>query len=163
MKKDRLVLFVTLFMFWFLLNNSLAIDNVVIGVAVSLAITLLFKDGLSFFTEFRFNFQAVMAGVHYFAYFLKELIKSNVNLAAIVLNPSLPINPGIIRVKTQLTSKMGRLMLANSITMTPGTLTVEIKDEWLYVHCVDVESTDLVSATQEIVYGFEKYLVVMYG
>jgi multicomponent Na+:H+ antiporter subunit E len=58
---------------------------------------------------------------------------------------------------------MGRLMLANSITLTPGTLTVEIKDECLYVHCVTVESTDTEQATTQISAGFESYLEVIYG
>jgi len=58
---------------------------------------------------------------------------------------------------------MGRLMLANSITLTPGTLTVEIKDEWIYVHWVTVDSVDIDTATKEIVAGFESYLEVMYG
>ncbi len=58
---------------------------------------------------------------------------------------------------------MGRLMLANSITLTPGTLTVEVEGEWLYVHCVTLGETDTESATREIAAGFERYLEVMYG
>jgi multicomponent Na+:H+ antiporter subunit E len=54
-------------------------------------------------------------------------------------------------------------MLANSITLTPGTLTVELRDEWIYVHWVTVESADIDAATAEIVAGFERYLEVMYG
>lgn len=54
-------------------------------------------------------------------------------------------------------------MLANSITLTPGTLTMEIDGEWLYVHCVTLESTDIDEATAQIVAGFESYLEVMYG
>ena len=54
-------------------------------------------------------------------------------------------------------------MLANSITLTPGTLTVELDDEWIYVHWVLVESDDIEAATQKIVSGFESYLEVMYG
>ncbi len=161
--KNQFILFVTLLMFWLLLNSSVALDTFAIGVLVSVVITLLFKDGLSFFTEFNFNEKAILSGISYYTYFFTELIKSNLKLASIVVTPSLPINPGIIRVKTCLTSKMGRLMLANSITMTPGTLTVDVKDEWLYIHCVDVGSSELEAATQEIVFGFEKHLKVMYG
>jgi multicomponent Na+:H+ antiporter subunit E len=58
---------------------------------------------------------------------------------------------------------MGRLMLANSITLTPGTLTVELEDEWLYVHWVNIESDDVEEATASIVSGFERYLEVIYG
>jgi multicomponent Na+:H+ antiporter subunit E len=54
-------------------------------------------------------------------------------------------------------------MLANSITLTPGTLTVEVEGEWLYVHCVTLGETDTEGATREIAAGFERYLEVMYG
>jgi len=161
--RDRAVLFVTLLLFWIMLNGTLATDSLIIGVLVSLSITLLFCSGLSFFTEFRATPQAFIAGFLYYAYFFKELIKSNFKLAAIVLSPSLPIKPGIVKVRTRLKSQMGRLMLANSITLTPGTLTVELDGEWLYVHCVDVSSANIEVATAQIVTGFESYLEVMYG
>ena len=73
------------------------------------------------------------------------------------------INPGIVKVRTKLKSQMGRLLLANSITLTPGTLTLELDGEWLYIHLVTTESTDLEAATKSIVAGFERYLEVMYG
>ncbi|MCK5696909.1 MAG: Na+/H+ antiporter subunit E [Gammaproteobacteria bacterium] len=161
--RDRGVLFATLLLFWLMLNNSLALDSLLIGIVVSLIITILFCSGLSFFTEFRFTPKAFVAGILYYIYFFKELIKANFRLAIIVLSPSLPINPGIVKVRTQLKSRMGRLMLANSITLTPGTLTMELEGEWIYVHCVNVTSTDTEEATAQIVSGFESYLEVMYG
>ena len=105
----------------------------------------------------------MVAGVLFYAYFFRKLVQSNLRLAAIVLSPNLPVNPGIIKVRTRLKSRMGRLMLANSITLTPGTLTVELDGEWLYVHCVTVGALDTESATEELVSGFERYLEVMYG
>ena len=88
---------------------------------------------------------------------------SNFKLAGVVLSPNLPINPGIVKVRTRLKSRMGRLLLANSISLTPGTLTVELDGEWLYIHWVTMESTDIDAATASIVSGFEHYLEVMYG
>jgi multicomponent Na+:H+ antiporter subunit E len=90
-------------------------------------------------------------------------VKSNLLLTSTVLTPSLPIKPGIVKVRTRLKSRMGRLMLANSITLTPGTLTVAMDGEWLYVHWVNVQSEDIEAATAEIVAGFERYLEVIYG
>ena len=76
---------------------------------------------------------------------------------------TLPINPGIVKVQTKLKSRLGRAFLANSITLTPGTLTVETKGEYFYIHCIDVTSHDIEEATQKIVSTFEKYLEVIYG
>lgn len=157
------VMFATLLLFWLMLMGRLTADVLVVGVVVSLVIALLFPSGLSFFTEFRATPAAFVAGVRYYGFFFKELVKSNLRLTAIVLSPSLPITPGIVKVRTRLKSRMGRLMLANSISLTPGTLTVEMDGEWLYVHWVSVESTDIDTATAEIVSGFERYLEVIYG
>ena len=161
--RDMVVLSATLLLFWVLLNGTLATDALITGVLVSMAIALLFRNSLSFFTEFRATPGAFLAGVLYYGYFFRELVRSNLKLAAIVISPALPINPGIVKVRTRLKSRMGRLMLANSITLTPGTLTVELDGEWLYVHCVAIESADVETATTEIVAGFERYLEVMYG
>jgi multicomponent Na+:H+ antiporter subunit E len=157
------VLFATLFLFWLLLNGSLAADTLLVGAVASLAIAVLFRDGFSFFTEIRPSPAALVAGVGYFGYFFRELVRSNFRLAGIVVSPRLPINPGIVKVRTRLKSRMGRLMLANSITLTPGTLTVELDGEWLYVHWVDIASEDIDAATASIVSGFERYLEVIYG
>ena len=161
--RNPVILFATLMLFWLMLVNSLAPGTLLIGALVSLTIALLYRDGLSFFTEFRWTPGAIVAGLAYYAYFFRQLVRSNLRLAAIVVDPALPIEPGIIKVRTGLESRMGRLMLANSITLTPGTLTVEVEGEWLYVHCVTLGETDIESATREIAAGFERYLEVMYG
>lgn len=157
------ILFFTLMLFWVMLVESLALDTLMIGALVSLSVALLYRDGLSFFTEFRATPAAFVAGGLYYAYFFRQLVRSNLRLAAIVLSPELPVRPGIIKIRTGLKTRMGRLMLANSITLTPGTLTVEVSGEWLYVHCVTVGSLDAEHATAEISAGFERYLEVMYG
>jgi multicomponent Na+:H+ antiporter subunit E len=156
--------FATLSFFWVLLNGSVATDVLLVGAAVSAVITLLFPNAIPFFGDFRAGRpQAWLAAAGYFGYFFKQLLISNLRLAAIVIAPSLPVSPGIVKVRTRLKTRMGRLLLANSITLTPGTLTVELEGEWLYIHWVRVESIDVEKATAEIVAGFEHYLEVMYG
>lgn len=157
------ILFITLMLFWLMLSSRLDTDVLIVGSIISLAIALLYRNGLSFFTEFRFTPAAILAGFLYYGYFFKELFKSNIKLAAIVLSPSLPVKPAIVKVRTKLKTRMGRLMLANSITLTPGTLSVELDGEWLYVHWVRMEADDIEEATARIVSGFESYLEVMYG
>jgi len=161
--REFAVMFATLLLFWAMLMDSLSSDVLIVGVVASLAIAFMYPAGLSFFTEFRATPAAFVAGFQYYGLFLKELVKSNFTIARIVITPSLPINPGIVKVRTKLKSRMGRLMLANSITLTPGTLTVKIEGEWLYIHCVNVESADIEVATAAIAAGFEKYLEVIYG
>jgi len=80
-----------------------------------------------------------------------------------VLNPKLPIKPGIVRIRTKLKSRLGRIILANSITLTPGTLTVETRDDTFYIHWIDVSARNIEESTQVIVSKFEKYLEVIFG
>jgi multicomponent Na+:H+ antiporter subunit E len=161
--RDPVLMFVALLLFWVLLNGSLASDVLIVGVLAAAVISLVFRTGIGFFSELRLTPRALFTTVLYFGFFAKELVKANLTVARIVLAPSLPLNPGIVKVKTRLKSKMGRLMLANSITLTPGTLTVEMQGEWLYIHWVTVDSAEVDAATAAIVGGFEQYLEVMYG
>lgn len=156
-------LFATLFLFWVLLNGSVAADILIVGAVAAFIIAFIFRDGLAVFSEFKATPRAFGMALLYIPYFFKELVKSNLHIARVVLSPSLPISPAIVKVRTRLKSPMGRLLLANSITLTPGTLTVELEGEWLYIHWVNAEVTDINAATASIVAGFEKYLEVMYG
>lgn len=158
-----LPLFVILFPLWLALNGSLAPDVLIVGLIAALVIASVSRSSLSPLTEFRATPAALWAVPLYLLYFLRELVRSNLRLAAVVLSPELPLNPGIVKVRTRLKSRMGRLLLANSITLTPGTLTVELQDDWLYVHWVRMETDDSDEATARIVAGFERYLEVIYG
>lgn len=91
------------------------------------------------------------------------MVRANIAMARLVLSPGLPIDPAIVRVRTRLTDPVGKLPLANAITLTPGTLSVEIEGEWLFIHWVVAGSIDPDEATRTIVAGFERYLEVMYG
>lgn len=157
------LLFATLLLFWVLLNGSLANDVLAVGVAAAALIAIFFRHHLGWFSELRLTPKALATTVAYVFFYLKELVKSNINVALIVLSPSLPVNPGIVTVRTKLKSSMGRMLLANSITLTPGTLTVDLDGEFLHIHWVTVDSPDIEAATEAIVAGFERYLEVMYG
>jgi multicomponent Na+:H+ antiporter subunit E len=157
------LLFATLLLFWVLLNGSLAADVLAVGAVAAALIAIFFRGRLAWFSELRLTPHALATTVAYVFHYLKALIGANLNVAAIVLSPDLPVNPGIVTVRTKLKSAMGRMLLANSITLTPGTLTVDIDGEFLHIHWVCVDSPDIGAATQAIVADFEKYLEVMYG
>ena len=161
--KNHIILFLILLAVWLLLNSSFEIHILSVGVVVSLIITLVFCRNCNVFSEIKLTPKAFFYAIIYVFVFSGALIKSNFDVARRVVTPSLPINPGIITVKTKLKSKIGRLMLANSITLTPGTLTIDIKDDILYIHWIDVLSTNIDEDTHEIVNKFEKYLEVIYG
>jgi len=69
--------------------------------------------------------------------FLVEMVKANFQIARVVLHPALPMRPRLLTAKTELTSDVGRTLLANAITLTPGTLTVDAEGDELLIHCVN--------------------------
>ncbi|MCF8297634.1 MAG: Na+/H+ antiporter subunit E [Saprospiraceae bacterium] len=160
--KNLILSFLVLFFIWILYNNTFDLLTFGIGFLISLVTAIVFCKKCDVFGEFKFTPSAFFYTAIYIAVFLAELIKSNLDVAYRVISPSLPINPGIVEVKTKLKSKMARMLLANSITLTPGTLTVDIIDDTLFIHWIDVKSDDIELATKEIVSKFEKYLSKIY-
>lgn len=69
----------------------------------------------------------------------REMVKANLDVAYRVLHPKMPIRPGIVEVTPGIESDMGKLILANSITLTPGTLSMDYIDDKLYIHWINVE------------------------
>ncbi|SFC23064.1 Na+/H+ antiporter subunit E [Tropicimonas isoalkanivorans] len=155
-------LFATMFVFWLLLNGALQLDVIVVGLLVAGGITYFFAGSLSFLSGYRVSVASAKATAGYLAFFFTELVRANLAMAWLVLDPALPMTPAIVKVRTRLQHPVARLLLANSITLTPGTLSVELRGEWIYVHWVVAQTTDPEAATEAIVAGFEKYLEVMY-
>ena len=98
--------------------------------------------------------------LYYIPIFIWECFKANIDVAYRVGHPDMPINPGIVKVKTTLRSDTGLTFLANSITLTPGTLSVDVDQEngFLYVHWINVKDKDIDRATSLIVHRFERIL-----
>lgn len=161
--KHFIVYVFMLFGIWLLLNGSFAPPVLVTGAVISclIALTTARRNGL--FSSLRLTPKAIFHSIIYLFVFFREIIKSNLDVALRVVSPSLPIHPGIVEVKTRLTSPLARLILTSSITLTPGTLTVESQGDSLFIHWIDVRSSDIEAATQAIVNTFEKHLEVMYG
>ncbi|HET9949779.1 MAG TPA: Na+/H+ antiporter subunit E [Longimicrobiales bacterium] len=74
--------------------------------------------------------------VRYFPWLLKEIAKSNLAVARIVLDPKLPIDPGIARLRTPLRTPLGKVIFANSVTLTPGTITTGVEGDQVEIHAL---------------------------
>jgi multicomponent Na+:H+ antiporter subunit E len=156
-------LWLTLLLIWLIANGTLATDTVLTGVVVTAAIALAFAAFSRVYSVIRWSPRVIYTYLQYFGVFLYELVKANLNVMRYVFSPNIDIHPGIVEIKTQLQSPIGRLALANSITLTPGTLVVDIRGDSLFIHWINVTATDPVAATREVAGRFEKYLKVIYG
>ncbi len=168
MMMNRLFTFIfitaVLWILWLVLAGSLDTQEMMTGAVVAILVTLLRKDGSCLLGGPEIlHPKRVLYAILYIPYMMRAIILSNLDVAGRILRPRLAINPGIVKVKTRLKSPVGRMVLANSITLTPGTLSVDITGDTMYIHWVDVESRDAEAASRKIAAGFEKYLEVIFG
>ena len=78
--------------------------------------------------------------VRYLPWLLWQITKSNVAVARIILDPKLPIQPRILRVPASQRTSTGQVLYANSITLTPGTISLDVRDDTILVHALTTES-----------------------
>jgi multicomponent Na+:H+ antiporter subunit E len=160
MIKNRIVLFVLSFFLWLMLSWSVDAENIVIAVFVGLIVSLLTADVFPKKVPVFHRPARYLWILYYIPIFTWECIKANIDGAYRVIHPDVPIKPGIVKVKTTLKSETGLTFLANTLSLKPGTMTVDIDREggYLYVHWVDVRSQDVKAATEELVLKFERIL-----
>ena len=146
--------FILLFLVWIGLTNSLDTQELIVGAVVAFVVA-------KFFTKDQnINIgRLVRVYIRFIPVFLKNLVKSNIEVAKIVLTPELPINTGIVKLKTKLTNDHDKLLLANAITLTPGTITIELDNDDLYIHVLNLDSLDRAILQKEIVDDMERALL----
>lgn len=162
MSQSVIVLWVLLFVVWLVVNASLELPIVVVGAVLSFVLAWIFVRRSE---VWRIECTPRTA-FHFLAYtgvFLVELVKANLNMLRYVYAPRIDIHPGIVKVNMQLKSPLGRLALANSIALTPGSLVMDIEGNALFIHWLDVRTTDPEEATAMIVDPFERHLGAVFG
>jgi multicomponent Na+:H+ antiporter subunit E len=159
--KKRIVLFFAAFLIWILLSWSVDSQHLVVGAVVGILVSLLADDIFPGEPGVFKNPKRYLWFLYYIPVFIWECIKANIEGVFYVIHPDLPINPGIVKVKTRLRSDIGLTFLANSLTLTPGTMTVDIdRENWLlYVHWLNVKEQDIERASELIVRKFENILM----
>ncbi len=162
-KLGRFILnWIFLFLVWLMFTSTLFWQEVIIGAAVSMLLSLMSVRLFTCCTLSILNPVKIFWMIWYFFVFLKALIIANFDVARRVISPSLPINPGIVKFKTKLKTNYSKMVLANSITLTPGTLSVDVVGDTFYIHWIDVETTDPEEAFKAIAEPFEKVLLKIF-
>ncbi len=151
------------FIFWLLITGQIisifrgrpSTQVLIAGVLVSAAVG--FFSGRFFIHKKAFHLlgaRFIYLLQYCFYIFPQELWKANVDVALRALSRNLPVNPGIVKVPSKLRTDYGQAMLADSITLTPGTITMDIVEEegevFYYIHWINVETEDPVEAGEII-------------
>ncbi|SFZ98251.1 Na(+) H(+) antiporter subunit E [hydrothermal vent metagenome] len=132
------------------MTSALNLQNIFVGIVVSFAIAILYN---SMFKDGKIDKFSIKGVINYMYILIKNLILSNIEINKKILGKNKKFNTAIVSVKTDLTSDWKKLLLANSITLTPGTLTMEIKGDMLYIHNIEFKKG---SDTKEIIREFEE-------
>jgi multicomponent Na+:H+ antiporter subunit E len=158
--RSRITLFILAYVVWILLNWVPDWQHLLIGVFVCALVAYLTGDLFPQRFSHLFEVRRYLWALYYIPVFLWECLKANMDVAYRILHPDLPIKPGIVKINTALKTDVALTFLANSITLTPGTMSVEVDKEKgvLYIHWINVRERDVEAATRLIVGKFEKIL-----
>ena len=151
------------FGFWVLLTWKFTAQELIAGAAVSLAAALFASPFFIHEQPFWFfNPARVWALISYVFVFFGELVKANLDVARRCFAGCKDVNPGIVKVPVDLKSDYAEAMLANSIPLTPGTITLDIAEQdeqtYYYIHWIDVAEQDRVKAGEIIKGRMEKWI-----
>lgn len=158
-KSIRFILtFLFLMLFWLILSFNFRFPSIVLGIIISLFISLL---SYNFFIQGNEGIHSKIIGTVWYLFIygfvlLYEMFLASFDMLYRVV--TMDINPEIVMIKSDIKSELGILLLANSITLTPGTITVDIEDEYLYVHWLYARTTHFGHASELIKGHFEQWL-----
>ena len=163
---ERLVLFVVLFVFWLLLvwpvspfDGRLLIGDIAVGVLVAAFAALVMHEMIRVRFVRLINPRSWFWLIIFAFVFSYYVIKGGLDVSYRVLHPRMPIRPGIVKVRSLLKTETGRTALANCITLTPGTLTIDVTDDGVfYIHWLNVLSLDEEEAAQHVLRRFEWFI-----
>lgn len=156
-------LWLLLTVIWFAANSSLAIESLVTGALISAVLAFIFVRSFPAWADIRLSPSRLVHFIRYTGVFVLEMVRANLNMLRYVYARRIDIDPGIVTIKTRLKTPIGRLALANSIALTPGSLVVDLDGDTLTIHLLDVQTTDPEEAARLISNPFETDLEKTFG
>lgn len=131
-------MFVILYLVWLALNGSLDPQVLLLGLPVAWALSFFCYHNMGYsFRKDRLFFRRLGRELAYFGYLVKEIIHAAVVIMKIIYSPRREIQPRLIYFKGNMKTQTGRSVLANSITLTAGTVTVDVQGDLFCVHTLD--------------------------
>jgi len=141
----QFAVFVMLFAFWLVFSGHFDAFHVSLGLICSVTVATLSYDLVLSDTLSSRTAMIAWRFVQYTPWLLYEVVVANFHVLALVLQPG-RIRPQVVRFKTSLTSDLAKVTLANSITLTPGTITMDVDGDEFYVHAVSDEAAQSVKS-----------------
>jgi multicomponent Na+:H+ antiporter subunit E len=146
------------FIIWLLLTWPPAWVDLGVGLFFAILVATLFSELYPDHPHALLDPRRWFWAALYIPYFAYHCLKANLDVAYRVLHVDLPIQPGIVKVHTDLESEWSRSFLAASITLTPGTLAVDLDGQDLYIHWINVPERDRELRGRQVAVKFERLL-----
>ncbi len=143
-KRNALILMhLLLLVFWLIIASRINVFEVIVGFFAS-SLIVVYNYDLIFEKKdaTRITLRSIGALFMLFFVLVFEIIKANIQVAKVVLSPRLPIEPQFVKMKQPLKKDVNRALYGNAITLTPGTLTVGLDEEWIIVHALTNKAAD---------------------
>lgn len=137
----NLLLIIALFLFWLILSGSLAPAHLFVGALTAFVVVWISPRGVNKNTSF-----SLLGALGYGFWLFFRVMKSGFHVSKLILHPKLPVTSQLLEHDTPLRGSGELTVLGNSITLTPGTITIEIEPGKLVVHALDKASLDDVSS-----------------
>ena len=126
------------FLAWVVFNGRLTLEIALFGIAVAGAVFAFICQFMDYSLKKELRlYRRMPAFFQYLYYLMKEVILANLAVTRLILTRKEELEPVLVHVRADLKSETARVILANSITLTPGTITVSLTEDKLLVHCLD--------------------------
>lgn len=145
--KRSIALYLTLFLAWLLWSGIYQPLLISLGLGSCLLVLLIMRH-LRAVDDESVPLEVLRRILWYWAWLLKEIIQANIQVIRIVIDPKLPISPRVIELHTGSRSEMLNVIYGNSITLTPGSTTIDLQEDTLLVHCLTEEGARQLQAEQ---------------
>lgn len=155
--------FVLLSLVWLGLTSTFNWQEILVGLTISFFLAVVISSGYARLGLPPLGIKRLIYFLIYVLVLAREIVKANLDVAYRAIHPDVPINPGIVIINTDLEQDIAKMILANSITLTPGTFTLDIVGDKLLIHWINVEAESIEEATKIVGERFEKYLKVIFA
>lgn len=154
---------ILLFLLWIIFNGKLTLEIAIFGVIFTLAIYMFMTAFMEYsWKKEKMVYRLVPLGIKYLFVLIWEIIKANAVMLKIVTTDKYEMEPIVVKFAPALQSEAAKVVLANSITLTPGTYTVGMDDRELRVHCLDKDFSMEIE-TSVFVTQLQRIEAVVYG
>ena len=133
-------MFFLFFFVWIILNGRITVEIVIFGLILSAVLFYFICRFMDYSLKKELMlFHLIPLFFQYFYVLIQEIVKANLCVLKIIISPEIQPEPALVYFGTDLQSELSKVILANSITLTPGTITVSLEDNRFCVHCLDRE------------------------